>query len=160
LGAVDKRRHARQLLLAEIGERGQERLCATRVQLAAGADPRAAAVARDYLERAGVQVMDPPAAAAQTTGDDASAPTLAVVDSAGVRALAGHPDLDEAAAALAGAFAAVEAIKQALDLPRGAALSVPLLFDRTAPALRDGASSGGTAPAVRGAAPSRGEERA
>jgi hypothetical protein len=146
LGAVDKRRHARQLLLAEIGERGQERLCATRVQLAADADPRAAVVARDYLERAGMQVLDASAGDAQAAGVDASALPMAVVDSAAVRALAGHPALDEAAAALAGAFAAVEAIKQALDLPRGAALSTPLF--------------GGSAPGLRGGASSRGEERA
>jgi hypothetical protein len=145
LGPVDKRRHARQLLLAEIGERGQARLCATRVQLAAGADPRAAAVARDYLERAGVQVIDAPVGHSHAAGEDARALTTAVADCTAVRALAGHPELDEAAAALAGAFAAVEAIKQALDLPRGPALSVQL---------------DGTAPALRGGASSRGEERA
>jgi hypothetical protein len=125
LGRVDKRRHARQLLLAEIGERGQERLCATRVLLSPGADPRATEVTRDYLERAGVQVIAAPA-----PGSEDRPFELEVASAAAVRALAGRPDLDEAAAALAGAFAAVEAIKRALGLSQRAALPPVLTLDR------------------------------
>lgn len=49
-------RYSRQILLPEVGGRGQERLCAARVvMLGAGA---AAAVAADLLRRAGVDVSD------------------------------------------------------------------------------------------------------
>jgi hypothetical protein len=78
---------ARQILLREIGEEGQARLCAARVWLEG--DPRAVEVARDYLERAGV-----------TVAPDGVA--LLIEGAAG---------RDDAAAVLAGAFTAVEAIK-------------------------------------------------
>ncbi len=122
MGAVDKRRHARQLLLAEIGERGQERLCATRVRLSGDGDVRAAAVARDYLERAGLQLADVREATAQHDGEEPREIAVEIADSGALRALAGRPELDEAAAVLAGAFAAVEAIKGALDLAQPAML--------------------------------------
>ena len=105
-----RRRFARQLLLVEIGEAGQERLCGSAVKLGADADPRAAAVAQPYLERAGLQVLS----ATQTAPDQAR--PLALPDAGALRALAGSAELDEAAAALAGAFAAVEAIKAALAI--------------------------------------------
>ena len=117
LSAADKQRYARHLLLAEIGETGQERLCAARVQLPDDMDPRAAAIARDYLERAGVGV---------SAGDSALAPSA---DRAAVAALAGDPLLEHAAAALLGALHAVEQIKiqlaigDALQLPVGLCLS-------------------------------------
>jgi len=122
LGAVDKRRHARQLLLAEIGERGQARLCATRVRLTGDGDLRAAAVARDYLERAGLQLRDGHEASAQDDGEEPRELAVEIADSGALRVLAGRPELEEAAAALAGAFAAVEAIKGALDLAHPATL--------------------------------------
>ncbi len=122
MGAVDKRRHARQLLLAEIGERGQERLCATRVRLSGDGDLRAAAVARDYLERAGLQLRDGREASARGDREALREVSVDIADSGALRALAGRPELEEAAAALAGAFAAVEAIKGALDLAHPAML--------------------------------------
>jgi len=126
LGAVDRRRHARQLLLAEIGERGQERLCATRVRLTGDGDARAAAVARDYLERAGLQLIDVQEASAHDDGDASRELEVAIADSGALQALAGRPELEEAAAALAGAFAAVEVIKSALGLARPATLPAGL----------------------------------
>ena len=101
LTADQRSRYARHLLLVEIGEEGQSRLCAAVVGARQSADAAAAAVSADYLRRAGVMV--------QKASDDAL-----VVDLAGanrVDALAGRPELRDAAATLAGAFAAVEAIK-------------------------------------------------
>ena len=91
-----RRRFARQQLLPEVGPEGQARLIAHR--FSAG-DDRASEVAALYLERAGAQRVDgaeaiPVSAAALTT----------------------DPALAEAAAFLAGAFAAVERIKQVLDV--------------------------------------------
>jgi hypothetical protein len=103
LDPADKRRYARHLLLADVGEAGQARLLAARVQLEPSADPGAAEVAREYLARAGVQVGE--------TGALVSLPSREAVS-----ALAGSAFLHEAAAALAGAFAAVEAIKHTLGL--------------------------------------------
>lgn len=117
---VQRQRYARHMLLSEIGEAGQARLCATRVRTLARSDPRVRAVALDYLERAGLTVSHADAADA-----DLDAPLL---DAAGVRALAGWDGLEEAAAALAGAFGAVEVIKAVLgvgtraELPSGLSL--------------------------------------
>jgi hypothetical protein len=108
LEAKLKQRYARHLLLAEIGEAGQMRLAATRVFLPAEADPRALAVARDYLERAGL--------ATGTSGAVERDVNAHVLDAAAVSVLAGRAELEEAAAALAGAFAAVEAVKSALGV--------------------------------------------
>lgn len=117
LTANQRVRHARHLLLAEIGEQGQAALCATQLRPAVGADPRAAEVAADYLARAGVTVA--PGAA-----------TLPVPSAAEVAALAGDPALLEAAAALAGAFAAVEAIKATTGAGQPAALPPELRLTR------------------------------
>jgi hypothetical protein len=117
LSPADKQRYARHLLLAEIGETGQERLCAARVQLPADMDPRAATVARDYLERAGVGV------------DVAEAALAPSANRAAVAALAGDELFEPAAAALLGALHAVEQIKtqlaigETLQLPVGLRLS-------------------------------------
>jgi hypothetical protein len=113
LAATDKKLYARQVLLTEIGEAGQARLLQAGVGLPAGADARAAAVAADYLQRAGMQV-DPEGAPIALLGSDA------------LGALAGRGELDEAAAALCGAFAAVEAIKHVLDLGQRATLPATL----------------------------------
>lgn len=92
--------YARHLLLPEIGAAGQAALCAAVVSVRGGADPVALAAARDYLERAGVQVVEDAGAAVElslpTTSDLARVPAVA----------------REAAAMAAGAFAAVEAIKR------------------------------------------------
>jgi len=101
LTPTQRARYARHLLLPEIGEAGQERLLASRVRVsgASGAE----AVARSYLERAGVQLGD--------TGEQ-----LRVASDARLDALAGSPLLLEAARALAGAFAAVETIKSVVGI--------------------------------------------
>jgi hypothetical protein len=118
-GASYTRRYARQLLLTEIAEDGQARLCATRAGVPRALDARVAAVACDYLERAGLAVGDE-----RERGTQAGARVeLAAFDAEAVRALAGRAELEPAAAALAGAFAAVEAIKEALAL--GARASLP-----------------------------------
>jgi hypothetical protein len=97
-----RRLYARQVLLRELGPGGQARLCQSRVALGAGADPRAARVAHDYLQRAGLRV----------TGDrDASVVPVALPPAERVREVAGEPALVDCAAWLLGALAAVEAVK-------------------------------------------------
>ncbi len=119
LSPAARRRYTRHLLLSEIGEAGQERLCAAQVRAAPAADARAAEVALDYLARAGLGVS---ADGAQT----ATAIALLLPSPEQLRGLAGDAALEEAAAALSGAFAAVEAIKQALGVGSPAALPVML----------------------------------
>jgi len=104
LTARQRTRYARHLLLPEIGLAGQERLLSARVTLPAHADARVARAARVYLERAGVQV------------DLAGAAETALADRASVEQMAGSTALEPAAAALAGALGAVEAIKEVLQL--------------------------------------------
>jgi adenylyltransferase/sulfurtransferase len=104
LAEHDRGRVARHLLLPEIGAGGQERLNAARVRVSEGADPGAAAVACEYLARAGVRV------------DDQGAHALALPSQADVHELAASPELLEAARALAGALCAVEAVKAVLQL--------------------------------------------
>jgi hypothetical protein len=108
LSSTERTRFARHLLLPEIGASGQERLCAARVRVVAGADAEAAAIARDFLERAGVSCA--------TEGRELFVPAASEVE-----ALAGDPLLLEAARALSGALAAVEAVKVILEI--GAPLS-------------------------------------
>src|SRR5262245_54051148 len=104
MSPVERQLYARHLLLAEIGECGQECLCATQVTLPADADERAASLAGEYLQRAGVRVDESGRGAPGSL-------QVPLPPSAGVAALAQRPELLEAAAALAGAFAAVETIK-------------------------------------------------
>jgi len=111
LSPAERRLYARQLLLREIGDTGQRALRAARAELGAGADPAAAQVALDYLTRAGV------AADAATAGA-----CVDVADASSVAALAGAPSLRVAASALAGAFAAVEAIKMLVGAGQPATL--------------------------------------
>jgi hypothetical protein len=116
LDAAARRRYARQLLLGEIGEAGQKRLLAARFRQGADADSGAYAVAADYLERAGCSRDD--------TGAE-----LRVPRSSDVMRFAGSMALREPAAAIMGAFAAVEHIKEVLgiaparELPPDLALS-------------------------------------
>lgn len=84
----DRARFARQILVPEIGDLGQARLCASTFDVGALA-PEAAAVARLYLERAGLREV--------TTEADAA------------------PSAGPAADALAGARFAVERIREALE---------------------------------------------
>jgi hypothetical protein len=103
LAELDRVRYARQLLLPEIGSKGQERLCAAQVRVSEG-DPGAGAVALEYLGRAGVSFAQ--------EGEH----VLALPDTSAVVDLAGAPELLEAARALSGALAAVETIKAILEL--------------------------------------------
>jgi hypothetical protein len=102
LSDSDKALYARQILLSELGFEGQQRLAATAVGFTDAADLRARAVAADYLARAGF-------------GASAGSNEIAVAlpDAGEVSRVAGDAALDECAAWLIGAFAAVEAIKSA-----------------------------------------------
>jgi hypothetical protein len=102
---ADKTKYARQILLTELGLAGQERLVATRLQWSADADARATEVASAYLERAGV--------GARVPGADANQVAVRVASAERVARLAGDPALEDCAAWLLGALAAVEAIKAA-----------------------------------------------
>ena len=114
LARADIARYARHLLLPEIGQTGQERLLQSAVAFPSSGDARALEVARDYLQRAGIAV--------RVGGEPAALP-----DATMCRALASRAELEEAAAALAGAFHAVEAIKRVLGLGEAATLSGSLL---------------------------------
>lgn len=110
------RRHARQLLLPEIGEVGQSRLSSHAVELPSG---EAAEIAAEYLRRAGVHAF--------VTG---GAPTHEALSAERVQALSGRSELEHAAAFVAGAFAAVEEIKHALSVGRPGRLpDAPLATD-------------------------------
>jgi hypothetical protein len=122
LSPQQKQRYARQVLLTEIGEAGQLRLCGARVRVGAESDPRAAAVATDYLLRAGLELTE-----------DGAAPELVLGDPTAIRALAGTSDFEHAAAALAGAYSAVEAIKVALGVGVPRTLPCDLVLGRRAP---------------------------
>jgi len=103
LDAAARRRYARQLLLGEIGEAGQERLLAARFRSSAPSDPSAFAVAAAYLRRAGCV-------------EGASGAEVRVPDAAAIDRLAGRASLREPAAAVVGAFCAVEHLKSVLGL--------------------------------------------
>jgi len=97
----------------ELGVTGQERLCSSRVVIAQPADPAASETASDYLARAGLSV----AHAAQAEGA-----TEVLVPSTEDLALGAHgaqeadPALRACASYFAGAWAAVEAIKQCAEV--------------------------------------------
>ncbi|MFW5925509.1 MAG: hypothetical protein ACOCV4_05035 [Myxococcota bacterium] len=105
----ERRTFARQLLLPEIGEAGQAKLCESRFAVPAGADPQAAEVARDYLVRAGVR-------------EGAGGVPVPLPEPEALRGRAPTPELRGAAAAVAGAFAAVETIKALVGAGRPGAL--------------------------------------
>jgi adenylyltransferase/sulfurtransferase len=102
LSDAQRARYARHLLLPELGETGQLRLLAALARPGGAADAGALAVARGYLSRAGLGIA--------TDARD-TAVALDIPDGEAVVRLAGAPELVDAARALAGAFAAVEAIK-------------------------------------------------
>jgi hypothetical protein len=89
-------------------------LCDARIDVAG--DERAAAVAVDYLARAGVSL----------SRDDAR--TIAVGDATVLQATAGAAALVDCAAWLQGAFAAVEAIKQIAGVGSASALDPQLVL--------------------------------
>ena len=102
LELLQRRRYARQILLAEIGIDGQERLCAQTIGEFQG-DSRAANVAERYLKRAGLV--------------EGEGPTVSLPTSNDIATIAGTPNLEVAAAYLVGALSAVETIKSSLDHP-------------------------------------------
>ena len=97
LDATARRRYARQLLLGEIGEAGQQRLLDARFRSGAGGDADAYAVAADYLA-------------------GASGAVLHVPSTSRLMRFAGSPALAEPAAAILGAFSAVEHLKEVLGI--------------------------------------------
>ncbi len=103
LDAAARRRFARQLLLAEIGEDGQLRLAAAGFRSSVESDPDAYGAAADYLERAGC--------APDLAGVEVRVPRPDAIDR-----FAGSEALRGPAALIAGAFSAVEHIKETLGL--------------------------------------------
>jgi hypothetical protein len=101
--------YARHLLLAEIGEAGQQRLLQSRVHVL---DEDEHGVCSDALRRAGVSVTDADATRIVSVGSERQ-----------IAHLAGRPELHEASRALRAAFAAVEAIKAIV--PTGSAAEFP-----------------------------------
>lgn len=112
LSPIERVRYARHLLLPELGLDGQARLCAASYRVSG--DEAAARVAVDYLGRAGL---------ARGRDGDGGAVSVAVPAADAIDGLAGRPELREAAAALAGAFAAVEAIKVVAGAGRASTLA-------------------------------------
>ncbi len=106
LSASDRVRYARQLLLPQLGETGQARLLASELSARPGADDGALEVARTYLQRAGVRVSD-----------RADADELPLYSPDEIARMAGTDELLEAARALAGALAAVAAMRTLAGLP-------------------------------------------
>jgi hypothetical protein len=94
----DRSRFARHLSLPEIGAAGQAKLSSARVRVAPGTDPRVARWAIDHATRVGARQ------------DEAG---RAITDAAAtaVRELAGRPELEDAAAFLLGALAALELVR-------------------------------------------------
>jgi hypothetical protein len=91
------RLYARQVILRELRQDGQARLCASRVVIAvsdAAEQPEAARVASDYLQRAGLQVV--------ADGTPVVFPAAAQVE----------PALQACSDWLTGSWAAVETIKR------------------------------------------------
>ena len=113
LDAAARRRYARQLLLGEIGEAGQERLLEAGFRLGADGDAGATAVAAEYLERAGCVA-------------DEAGTLLRVPNASAVMRFAGSSALREPAAAIMGAFSAVEHLKEVLGIAVARELSSEL----------------------------------
>ncbi|MCB9591617.1 MAG: hypothetical protein H6719_02690 [Sandaracinaceae bacterium] len=94
------------MALPEIGDEGQARLEAVPVHVLG--DARAVATAEVYLERSGVTIS--------STGREVRVPAIR----------SGRPELEEAAAFVAGALAAVEAIKAVVGAGEAADVHVTL----------------------------------
>ena len=110
-------RFVRQLLLEEVGKEGQERLLDTGFRAAPSADPDAYAVASEYLHRAGCPERE-------------HGRPLRGLSADAVDRLAGNPALRAQAAALLGAFEAVEHIKHAVRAGRPASLPPTLTLTK------------------------------
>lgn len=124
LDAEQRILYARQRALVAIGDAGQEALLASSLG-APLSDPRAEAVRRDYLLRAGV----PDAPTGADVGGTATPPRHAA-DGPTAAALAGDPRLLPPAELLLGAFAAVERVKAVVGFGQPASLvNVPPLAE-------------------------------
>ena len=119
LDAAARRRYARQLLLGEIGESGQERLLTAQFHCGADCDAGTFAVAAEYLERAGCL-------------RDESGAELLVPSEKAVMRFAGSPALREPAAVIMGAFSAVEHLKEVLGISAARELPSELTLDTEA----------------------------
>ena len=126
LSARERARYARQLLLPQLGEAGQARLLAARVHAPRGADASALSVASEYLERAGMRVV---LESERDRPDTASECTLELSGLAPdeVARVAGEPALQEAARALVGALAAVDAVRAVVGFNGQPARAIPSL---------------------------------
>ncbi len=114
-----QRRYVRHVLLPEIGETGQQALVRARVTL--GGEARATEVARTYLARSGIENLTLHLPLPEDSPQ--ANPSLHIeIDATIVSALAGRAELEEAAVFLAGAFSAVETIKQVVGAGRPGAL--------------------------------------
>jgi hypothetical protein len=107
------RLYSRQVILRELGQAGQAQLCAARVAAADSSSAGATSVALDYLERAGMQVLD--------------APAEGVLPLAVLSADEADPALQACAEWLHGAWAAVETIKQCTGVGSPALAAPPSL---------------------------------
>lgn len=96
-----RRRFARHLLLAELGDTQQAALCDAQLHFGPETNAGVRRTAEDYLQRAGVQTA---------SGGEAS--TVVGASDESVRRVAGQPALTAAAEALLGALEAVEQIKR------------------------------------------------
>lgn len=99
--------YGRQALLVEIGHRGQRKLCDARLVPEGDARGPAGQIALDYLVRAGCEL----ARSEGSAGGVGAALDLQLPSSSEVARVAGNAGMMEAAAALLGAFTAVETIK-------------------------------------------------
>jgi hypothetical protein len=104
------------MLLPELGELGQQRVLSASVHAPQSADAGALAVARLYLERAGLRVVA-----------ESPAAVLALPTTEQLARVAGDSALLEAARALTGAFAAVEALRQAAEFGGSVPSEIPTL---------------------------------
>jgi hypothetical protein len=126
-----KRLYSRQILLSEIGFPGQERICGARVRLVRDTDADARSVAREYLVRAGVQVVDEHDAHDAVDAADGGIVVGRAgheVDVARFSGLSGDPRLAPAVRYLAGSMVAVEALKQILGQGRAGTLPDSQVF--------------------------------
>lgn len=107
--SIDVVRHGRQIRLPEIGEAGQERLCASEVAVQSSNDARE--IEAEYLTRSGIRVVAAPSAPAApaASANGGTAARDEVLASLGVR--------DAAARDVAvGALSALVAIRGVLGI--------------------------------------------
>ena len=126
LSARERARYARQLLLPQLGEAGQARLLAARFRAPGGADASAVSVASEYLERAGLRVI------VASERDSSDTTSECIVELSGlspdeIARVAGEPVLEEAARALVGALAAIDAVRAVVGFCGQPSRAIPSL---------------------------------